>query len=127
MVAGAALLTIVLILATTGMMWRANRPPYLPYDAADGEYSSVCCGHVELRNGYLYAGRRRLTGYVILRDERGPYILPNAFVGTLNTGVETDGSRPARKLRLDALPRPNWIEFPDAEGRSRFRRRVAFK
>jgi hypothetical protein len=116
---------VVLAVVLSGIIWRANRVPHLPYDAADGEYSSYCCGHIELRDGDLYANGARLTGYVVMRDERGPYILPHTFVGTLNTGVEADGSRPPRQLRLDTLPHPNRIEFPDADGPSSFRRKVA--
>ena len=118
-------LAVALAVVPSGLIWRANRVPHLAYDAADGEYSSYCCGNIELRAGDLYANSARLTGYVVRRDERGPYLLPDTFVGTLNRGVEADGSRPPRRLRLDTLPRPNRIEFPDADGPSSFRRRVA--
>ena len=118
-------LPVVLLVMVSAIMVRANRAPHLPYDAADGEYSSYCCGNIELRDGDLYASGTRLTGYVVMRDRSGPYILPHTFVGTLNTGVEADGSRPPRPLRLDTLPRPNRIEFPDADGPSSFRRKMA--
>jgi hypothetical protein len=115
---------VAVLVVVSGIAVRANRAPHLPYDAADGEYSSYCCGNLALRDGDLYANGTRLTGYVVMRDERGPYLLPYMFVGTLNTGVEADGSRPPRKLRLDTLPRPNRIDFPDPDGPSSFRRRV---
>lgn len=118
-------LAVVLMAVSSGIVLRANRAPQLPLDAADGEYTTDCCGSIELRDGELYASRTHLAGYVIMQDERGPYILPDTFVGTLNDGIEVDGSRPPRQLRLDTLPRPTRIEFPDSTGSSSFRRKVA--
>ncbi|MGN7999498.1 hypothetical protein [Sphingomonas sp. 22176] len=121
--AGIALAVVLVLIAAAAFLW-THRVPSLPYDSADGDYASDCCGAITLRDGSLYADDTRLAGYVILRDARGPYLLPDRFIGTLNTGIETAGNRPPRPLRLDTLPRPNRILFPDADGASLFRRRM---
>lgn len=120
-----ALLAAVLALAALAILLWALRKPSLPYDAADGDYASDCCGTITLRGGSLYSQDTWLAGYVIRRDQRGPYLLPDRFVGTLNTGIETAGNRPPRPLRLDKLPRPNHILFPDVDTATLFRRSTA--
>ncbi|WP_139809924.1 hypothetical protein [Sphingomonas azotifigens] len=118
-------LAAILVLVAVALVFWARRTPSLPYDAADGDYASDCCGAITLRGGSLYANDARLADYVVLRDARGPYLLPDRYVGTLNTGIETAGNRPPRPLRLDTLPRPSRILFPDPEGASLFRRSPA--
>lgn len=122
-----ALLAAVLALAALALIFWALRRPSLPYDAADGDYASDCCGTITLRNGSLYAEDTRIADYVVLRDRRGPYLLPDRFVGTLNTGIETAGNRPPRPLRLDKLPQPNHILFPDVDTATLFRRSPAHR
>ncbi|OAN65648.1 hypothetical protein [Sphingomonas sp. TDK1] len=121
-VLAAAMLALALLAAS---LW-ASRTRSLPGDSTDGDFASDCCGSITLRDGNLYADDTRLAGYVVLRDQKGPYLLPDRFIGTLNTGIETAGNRPPRPLRLDRLPRPNHILFPDADGgASLFRRSAA--
>jgi hypothetical protein len=112
----------LVIAASTGIVLRANRAPHLPFDVADGRYVSDCCGSVELRDGEMIANGRRWVSYVVMEDERGPYILPDTYVGTSDDGIELDGSRPVRRLRLDALPGLNSMEMPRAGGTIRLRR-----
>jgi len=70
----------------------------------------------------MIANGRRWVSYVVMDDERGPYILPDTYVGTSGEGIELDGSRPIRKLRLDALPGSISLEMPRAGGTIRLRR-----
>ncbi len=106
----------------------------LAWDLLEGDWASVLklgtaigAATITLRNGSLYAEDMRIADYVVLRDRRGPYLLPDRFVGTLNTGIETAGNRPPRPLRLDKLPQPNHILLPDVDTATLFRRSPAHR
>jgi hypothetical protein len=71
------------------------------------------------------AGKAVSVGFVVERDESGPYVLPKRFVGTWeDNGFEVDGSRPPLKLRLDTLPNPTRIFLPSARGSYSFERQA---
>ncbi|HEY0043516.1 MAG TPA: hypothetical protein VGB62_03095 [Allosphingosinicella sp.] len=90
-----------------------------PDAAADGAYWHDCCGTVTLTGGRMTLGEsKQQVPYELGTDEAGPYLLPSTYVGTWeDRGFQTDGSRPAEKLRLDRLPHPDTIRLSDI-GRS---------
>jgi hypothetical protein len=94
-------------------------------DSADGRFENDCCGTIELSDGRMVLGEKKSVGYVIERDQAGPYVLPATFVGTWeDVGFEIDGSRPVVKLRLDRLPDPTAIQLPNARGSYTFKRQT---
>jgi hypothetical protein len=80
----------------------------------NGRFEADCCGTLELRDGEMLLNGRHKVRYDVGRDAKGPYLLPRTYyVGGLDDrGFEVDGTRPARKLRLDRLPAPETISLP---------------
>lgn len=92
----------------------------LSLELANGNYSSDCCGTIELRDGQMTANGANWVRYTIERDDRGPYLLPGRFVGTQGGGIVLDGGRPVVKLRLDRLPSPTRMLVPGIWGPDSF-------
>lgn len=115
------------LIAAAGLGWFFY-PRDLPADSADGVYLHDCCGEVVLRNGRMILNEKKYVDYVVGRDESGPYVLPNTFVGTWeHIGLEADGGREPAKLRVDRIPKPTRIDLPAPGGLYRFERKVARK
>ena len=86
-------------------------PP--PSSGEEGIFENDCCGTVTLAEGRLSLNGGQSVRYDVGRDANGPYLLPHTYVGALeDQGFEVDGTQPARKLRLDRLPRPQAIQLP---------------
>jgi hypothetical protein len=101
-----------------------GREQGLPHGSANGEYAHDCCGSLVLKNSEMVLGGKIKVGYVLGRDEAGPYILPDRFVGTWEErGFQLDGSRPPLKLRLDTLPKPASVQFTDFKASQLFKRK----
>jgi hypothetical protein len=78
--------------------------------AENGVFANDCCGTVRLDGGSLALNDSQKVHYTIGRDAAGAYVLPAYYVGAVeDQGFEVDGTRPALKLRLDTMPRPNSI------------------
>ena len=76
----------------------------------DGTFANDCCGTVKLSDGKMLLNDQRTVGYTVGRDAKGPYILPDTYVGVvLDEGFAVDGTTSAIKLRLDRLPGPTSI------------------
>jgi len=76
----------------------------------DGTFANDCCGTVKLSDGKMLLNDQRTVGYSVGRDAKGPYILPDTYVGVvLDEGFAVDGTTSAIKLRLDRLPGPTSI------------------
>jgi len=80
----------------------------------NGRFEADCCGTVELRDGEMRLNGGRKVRYDVGRDSGGPFLLPRTYYvgGLADRGFEVDGTRPALKLRLDRLPRPETILLP---------------
>ena len=100
--------TVIVILAT----WAFLHRPIQPVGQENGVFANDCCGTLELRNGAMILNDKQATRYTVGRDARGPYVLPQAYVGGYEAiGFEVDGSRPVARLRLDRLPHPGRIQL----------------
>jgi hypothetical protein len=76
----------------------------------DGTFANDCCGTVALSDGKMLLNDQQTVGYTVGRDAKGPYILPDTYVGVvLDEGFAVDGTTSAVKLRLDKLPGPTSI------------------
>ena len=76
----------------------------------DGTFANDCCGTVKLSDGKMLLNDQQIVGYTVGRDAKGPYILPDTYVGVvLDEGFGVDGTTSAIKLRLDKLPAPTRI------------------
>lgn len=117
---GAAIVGLLAV-AVAGFLWL--RPPSLA-DQANGLFANDCCSDIRLQDGVMSVADVKVD-YVVGRDAKGPFVLPDRFVGTWeDRGIQMDGSRPAVKLRLDRLPGPRAIQLYDF-GRSYVFRRKA--
>jgi len=121
---GAVALAVAAAVALA-LIFLPSRKPGLPPGQADGAYVNYCCGTIELRDGEMVLGGGQTVGFELRVDEAGPYLLPDAYVGTWeDRGFEVDGTRTAVKLRLDRIPEPNRIAIPAARGWYSFERKV---
>jgi hypothetical protein len=76
----------------------------------DGTFANDCCGTVKLSDRKMLLNDQQTVGYTVGRDAKGPYILPDTYVGVvLDEGFAVDGTTSAIKLRLDRLPGPTSI------------------
>lgn len=72
-----------------------------------GMFTNDCCGTVKLGDGEMLLNDQQTVSYSVVRDADGPYILPRFDVGIVSDqGLDVDGTRSVRKLRLDKLPAP---------------------
>lgn len=75
-----------------------------------GLFANDCCGTVKLADGEMLLNDQQTISYSVARDADGPYILPRFDVGIVaDQGLDVDGTRSVRKLRLDRLPAPTRI------------------
>jgi hypothetical protein len=73
-----------------------------------GLFANDCCGTVKLAAGEMLLNDQQTVSYSVARDVAGPYILPRFDVGIVaDQGLDVDGTRSVRKLRLDRPPAPN--------------------
>ena len=73
--------------------------------SANGLFANDFCGTIELADGEMLLNDRQTISYIVGRDAEGPYILPRFDVGAVSDqGLDVDGTRSVRKLRLDRLP-----------------------
>jgi hypothetical protein len=83
----------------------------------DGTFANDCCGTIKLTNGKMLLNDTQSVRYTVRKDAKGPYILPEVFVGIMRyQGFEVDGTRSTMKLRLDRLPQPTGIELYEGVG-----------
>ncbi|WP_445191876.1 hypothetical protein ACT009_15065 [Sphingomonas sp. Tas61C01] len=94
--------SIALLMALT-IFWRQPAA-----DAGEaGLFANDCCGTVKLADGEMLLNDQQTVSYSVARDADGPYILPRFDVGIVaDQGLDVDGTRSVRKLRLDKLPAP---------------------
>lgn len=72
---------------------------------ANGLFANDFCGTINLADGKMLLNDQQTISYIVGRDEYGPYILPRFDVGVVSDrGLDVDGTRSVRKLRLDRLP-----------------------
>jgi hypothetical protein len=72
---------------------------------ANGLFANDFCGTIKLADGKMLLNDRQTISYIVDRDADGPYILPRFDVGVVSDqGLDVDGTRSVRKLRLDRLP-----------------------
>ena len=72
---------------------------------ANGLFANDCCGTVKIADGEMLLNDQQAVSYTVARDADGPYILPRFDVGVVSDqGLDVDGTRSVRKLRLDRLP-----------------------
>jgi len=96
------------LLATWGYLHRPSQPA----GQENAVFANDCCGTLELRDGVMILNDKKATRYTVGRDARGPYVLPNAYVGGYEAvGFEVDGSRAVARLRLDRMPHPTRIQL----------------
>jgi hypothetical protein len=75
-----------------------------------GLFANDCCGTVKLADGEMLLNNQQTISYSVTRDADGPYILPRFDVGIVaDQGLDVDGTRSVRKLRLDRLPAPTTL------------------
>ena len=73
--------------------------------SANGLFANDFCGTIKLADGEMLLNDQKTISYVVGRDADGPYILPHFDVGAVSDqGLDVDGTRSVRKLRLDRLP-----------------------
>ena len=85
-------------------------PKPVVYAGEDGLFANDCCGTVNLANGEMLLNDQKTVSYSVAKDANGPYILPRSDVGVVaDQGLDVDGTRSVRKLRLDRLPEPTRI------------------
>jgi hypothetical protein len=114
--AGAALL-LLLVLLSRGVASSG---------VENGLFANDCCGTLELSDGGMRLNDKQTVRYSVGRDAAGPYVLPGTYVGAVeDRGLEVDGTRPTRKLRLDRLPAPNSILLYDGTRPFLFKRQAA--
>jgi hypothetical protein len=83
----------------------------------NGIFANDCCGTIKLADGKMLLNDTQNVRYTVETDAKGPYILPETFVGIVrDQGFEVDGTRSTRKLRLDRLPLPTRIELYEGVG-----------
>lgn len=100
--------TAAVLLATWVFLYR----PVPPAGQENGVFANDCCGTLELRDGAMILNDKQAMRYTVGRDARGPYVLPQAYVGGYElVGFEIDGSRPVARLRLDRMPHPTRIQL----------------
>jgi len=72
---------------------------------ANGLFANDFCGTIQLTDGEMLLNDQQTISYIVGRDADGPYILPRFDVGVVSDqGLDVDGTRSVRKLRLDRLP-----------------------
>jgi len=73
--------------------------------SANGLFANDLCGTIRLADGEMLLNDQQTISYIVGRDADGPYILPRFDVGAVSDqGLDVDGTRSVRKLRLDRLP-----------------------
>lgn len=83
----------------------------------NGTFANDCCGTIKLTDGKMLLNDTQSVRYTVNRDAKGPYILPEMFVGIMRyQGFEVDGTRSTMKLRLDRVPHPTGIELYEGVG-----------
>lgn len=115
------------ILAMSFLMDASHKP--VVRAGENGTFENDCCGTIKLVDGEMLLNDAQSVRYTVETDAKGPYILPESFVGIVQyQGFEVDGTRSIRKLRLDRLPQPTKIVLyegvgvtPYVFGRRRFR------
>ncbi|RZL28061.1 MAG: hypothetical protein EOP64_05665 [Sphingomonas sp.] len=72
---------------------------------ANGLFANDFCGTIKLTNGEMLLNEQQTISYIVGRDADGPYIMPRFDVGVVSDqGLDVDGTRSVRKLRLDRIP-----------------------
>ncbi|TCP99568.1 hypothetical protein C8J46_103456 [Sphingomonas sp. PP-F2F-A104-K0414] len=72
---------------------------------ANGLFENDFSGTIKLADGKMLLNDQQTISYIIGSDAYGPYILPRVDVGVASDqGLDVDGTRSVRKLRLDRLP-----------------------
>ena len=101
--AGAGIVALLLLLLVF--------PPKPVVKAGEnGTFANDCCGTIKLADGKMLLNDSQSVRYTVARDAKGPYVLPDTYVGVvLYEGLEVDGTRSLKKLRLDRLPGPTRI------------------
>ena len=100
--AGAGILLLLLLVV------HSNEP--VVKVGEDGTFENDCCGTVKLSDGKMLLNGLETVRYTVGKDAKGPYILPNTYVGVaLDLGFTVDGTTSAVKLPLDRLPGPTRI------------------
>jgi len=75
--------------------------------SANGLFANDFCGTIKLADGEMMLNEQKTITYIAGIDADGPYILPRFDVGAVSDqGLDVDGTRSVRKLRLDRLPSP---------------------
>ena len=75
--------------------------------SANGLFANDFCGTIKLADGEMLLNEQQTITYIAGRDADGQYILPRFDVGAVSDqGLDVDGTRSVRKLRLDRLPSP---------------------
>jgi len=78
--------------------------------SANGLFANDFCGTIKLADGEMLLNEQQTITYIAGRDADGPYILPRFDVGAVSDqGLDVDGTRSVRKLRLDRLPSPTKV------------------
>jgi len=73
--------------------------------SANGLFANDFCGTIKLADGEMLLNDQQTISYIVGRDAEGPYILPRFDVGVVSDqGLDVDGTRSVRKLRLDRVP-----------------------
>ena len=108
-------ITLASILALSSWV-RVSHEPVVKV-GENGTFENDCCGTIKLVDGKMLLNDTQVVRYTVEKDAKGPYILPDAFVGIVRyQGFEVDGTRSTRKLRLDRLPQPTKIELYEGVG-----------
>jgi len=80
-------------------------PKPVVFISANGLFVNDFCGTIKLADGEMLLNDQQTISYTVGRDADGPYILPRFDVGVVSDqGLDVDGTRSVRKLRLDRLP-----------------------
>jgi len=110
-----AVITLASILALSSL-GRASHERVVKV-GENGTFENDCCGTLRLVDGKMLLNDAQDVRYTVGRDAKGPYILPDTFVGIVQyQGFEVDGTRSTRKLRLDRLPQPTRIALYEGVG-----------
>ena len=121
-------ITLASILALSSLVRVSHEP--LVKVGENGTFENDCCGTIKLVDGKMLLNDTQVVRYTVGTDAKGPYILPETFVGIVQyQGFEVDGTRSTRKLRLDRLPQPTRLELYEGVGVTPyvFRRRLPRK
>ncbi len=105
---------LIAVPCTWASLWLTD-PPRLQAGIANGAYANRCCGEVVLKNGLMTVANQHLV-YVIERDNGGPYILPERYVGASKQGFVIKFDAPALKLHINKSVRPSEIQLLDEDG-----------